>query len=811
MINSFIKMAWRTLWKNRTFSIINITGLAIGISASLLLFIVIHNEWSFDRYHPGKERIYRVVTSKVNKQTAEVISRHGSIPTPAPDALQQEFPQFEKVGALFNLGQAQIYIPTNGLAEEKRFKENSGLYWASASLFDIFDFKWLAGSGKGLKDPNTVVLDETLATRFFENPADAIGKTIQLWSFRIKLTVVGVFKDVPANSDLPVRFAGSFETLRHLAPAMFTSPDAWNYVSGNNQCFVLAKKEYEPQALQPQLNAFVSKYYKDDPSHRWQLAIQPLTTMHFDSDYEIFRSNALSKRELWSLALIGIFLLIVACINFINLSTAQSVNRAREIGVRKVLGGNKAQLMRQFIQETALVTFFSICLSALIATACLPLLSRLMQKELSINVFSNPVILLFLLFIGVIVTLLAGIYPAMVLSRFNPMQAFRNKVSTGAAGRISLRRGLVVFQFVIAQLLIIGTLVVVKQMQYFRDRPLGFDKDGIVLINLPSDSTLKLKYPLLKSRMEQLPGVVSTSLCMEAPSAGWTWTTDFTYHNDAEKKDFAIAGQFADTGYFKTFGISLLAGRIPFHSDSTREVVVNEAFVRKMGLQAPGEVLGKTLAYAGWNRKVEIVGVIKDYNSKSLHDAIIPTAISSEYNAYEWLAVRMSRNEMNATMENVRKLFTGIYPTYMFDTFFFDERIERYYVNEAITAQLFKIFSILAILISCLGLYGLVSFMAVQKTKEVGIRKVLGASAGNIVYLFSREFTLLVGIAFLIAAPVGYYFMSTWLSGFYYHTSIGWTVFALAIMISILIAWITVGYKAIKAAIANPVKSLRTE
>lgn len=811
MFNSFFKMAFRTFWKNRTFSVINITGLAVGISASLLLFLIIQNELSYDRYHAKSDRIYRVVSTQLNKNNGEVNSRHGSVPSPLPDAMRLDFPQFEKVGALFGLGGAQIYIPAKGLEEEKRFKENTGLCWADASIFEIFDFKWLAGNASSLTEPNVVVLDENLATKFFDNPLTAVGKTIQLWSFRIPLKVAGVFKNVPDNSDLPIRMAGSYATLKKLAPGMFDNPDSWGYISGNNQCFVLAPKIYKPGALQSQLSSFAKKYYKEDPAFRWQFAFQPLKTMHLDKDYEVFKGGALSRKELWSLGLIGAFLLIVACINFINLATAQSVNRAREIGVRKVLGGNRSQLMRQFLQETALVTFFSLLLSCVIAITCLPLLNKLMQKDLSFDLWHNPMILIFLLLIGVIVTLLAGIYPALVLSGFNPMQAFRNKLNAKATRGISLRRGLVVFQFLIAQLLIIGTLVVVKQMQYFRSRPMGFEKDGIVLVNLPSDSTLKVKYPLLKSRMEELPGVVSTSLCMEAPSAYWAWTTDFVFHNDATKKDFFITGQFADTGYFKTFGISLLAGRLPFHSDTTREIVVNETLVRKLGVGSAAEIIGKSIAYVGWNRKVPIVGVFKDYNNKSLREAVAPMAITTEYNAYEWLAIRMDRKNMNGTMENVRKLFTGIYPTYMFDSFFFDERIEQFYVNEAITAQLFKIFSILAIFISCLGLYGLVSFMAVQKTKEVGIRKVLGASAQNIVYLFSKEFTILVGIAFLIAAPAGYYFMNEWLSGFYYHTSIGWAVFAMAIIGSVLIAWLTVGYKAIKAALANPVKSLRTE
>jgi len=315
----------------------------------------------------------------------------------------------------------------------------------------------------------------------------------------------------------------------------------------------------------------------------------------------------------------------------------------------------------------------------------------------------------------------------------------------------------------------------------------------------------------LKSQTLLIPGVSNVSLCMDAPTNNWTWTTGFVYENEPKEKDYVVACQFADTSYFSTFGIPLVAGRTPFASDTVREVVVNELFVKKLGLRAPEEVIGKRIKLEGWAQEAPVVGVIKDYNNKSLRDAIIPTVVSTRYNAYEWLAVKVKREAMTSTLADVRKLFTGFYPTYMYDQFFLDERIDRFYQSEHITAQLFKIFSFLAILISCLGLYGLVSFMAVQKTKEVGIRKVLGASVQSIVYMFSREFTVLILAAFVISGPLAYYFMNNWLGGFHYHTTIGFGVFLLAIIGSVFIAWLTVGYKAVRAALVSPVRSLKSE
>jgi putative ABC transport system permease protein len=809
MFINFMKTAWRALWKRKSFTLLNIMGLAVGIAASLLIFLVIQNEVSYDAHHKNKDRIYRITGYITKRSNGEITERYPNTPLPLPDAMRQDFPQVRKVAAINPIGEAQLYVPGKDLSGEKRFKENDGLFWIEPSLFEIFDFKWIAGSYSGLKDPGTAVLTESLANKFFGAPGAAIGKTIQLWSFRIPLQIVGVYKDPPSNTDIPVRMGASYATMRsRMDPDAFTNPERWSS-GGSQQTFVLLDEKVPAGAIQAQLPGFVKKYYKHDPVSDRHLVLQPLTGMHLDKDYYTFTYDRLAVKDLWSLGLIGIFLLLVACINFINLSTAQSVNRSKEIGVRKVLGSNRSQLIKQFLRETSLVTLLAVVLGYLLAVAALPLLNQLMHKEFSINPAEKTVILLYLLITGLVVTLLAGFYPALVLSGFKPAMIFRNKSNPKASG-ILLRRGLVVFQFVIAQLLIIGTVVVFQQMRYFREKPLGIDRDGIAMINLPSDSSLRVKYSLLVSRMLQIPGITSAGLCWQAPAVPWSWDNKFTYDNETAFRDFSISRQYGDTAYYKTFGIKLITGRFPFHSDSTTEVVVNETLVKKLGLHSPEEIIGKTIAFGGVTR-APVVGVVKDYNNRTLRDEINPLAISSETFFYEHLAIRVERSRMKSTMDQVQSLFSNIYPTYMYDVSYFDQRLESFYANEAITSQLFKIFAFLAIFISCLGLYGLVSFMAVQKTREVGIRKVLGASVQSIVYLFSKEFTLLIGIAFLIATPLGYYFMKSWLSDFHYHITIGWGVFVLVIVLSLFIAWITVGYKAIRAALVSPVKSLKTE
>ena len=811
MLKFFYKTAFRSLLNKRSFSVLNIAGLAVGIAATLLLFLVIQNEVSYDNYQSKKDRIYRVVTTKFKKSNNELSMNTASVPPPLAAAMQKDFPQVEKSSAVLQMGNAQFYIPQKE-GEEKRFIESGGLFWNDPAMFEIFDFDWLEGNAIALKDPNTTVIAESVADKFFGGHKNAIGQTIELYSFRIPLKVVGIFKDLPGNTDFPVRIGASFITLKNRLPEVFaTNGDEWSFRFG--QCFLLLKQGQSAGHLQAQLPAFVKKYFVDerDKTETYSvLGLQSLRKMHFDSDFETFRTDGLSIKELWSLGLIGLFLLVVACINFINLATAQSVNRAKEVGVRKVLGGNRSQLIKQFLLETGFITLLSILLGCFIAKLCLPLLNGLLSKELSLDFLQQPSVLLFLMAMGLVVTFLAGSYPALMLSGFNPIIIFRNKLISRSAGGLSLRRALVAFQFVIAQLLVIGTIVVVKQMSFFRNRPMGFDKEGIALVNLPSDSSLKVKYPLLESRLSQIPGILSASLCAEAPASLFTNSYSFYFGNKTEKEPFTIATKFADTGFLKTFGIQLVAGRPYFPSDTLRELLVNETTVKKLGSRSPADVLGKTISFYD-GKKYPIVGVVKDFNSRSLHVGITPMIIASNGEAYEWIAVRIDRSRMTTTLEQVQKTFAGIYPTYIYDQVFLDERIEKFYGNEAITSQLFKIFSFLAIFISCLGLYGLVSFMVVQKTKEVGVRKVLGASVQSIIYLFSKEFTILIGVAFLIAAPVGYYLMNKWLGGFYYHTGMSWEIFIIVLLISVIIAWITVGYKAVKAAIANPAKSLRTE
>jgi len=804
-------IAVRRLLRNKAFSLLNVLGLSIGVGASILIFLVIRWETSYDSYHPNKDRIYRVVTTLVNRSNGEVTDRHGSAPVVLGDAVRNDISGLEKTAMLMHLMDASIYYRDKGVAEEKRFMQRD-ICLAEPELFSMIHCDWLDGDASGLRDPNTAVVSETVANRWFGDWKNARGKTVEMWSWRVPLKIVGVFHDLPGNTDIPLELVASYATYRQQFPWIYTDPD-WHWVTPGSQLYVLLSPDRVPSQVEAELSGIVRKYYNEQVaaySTRSVLSLQPLTKMHLDSRFETLKGDGLSPKVLWSLGTIGVFLVLVACINFINLATAQSVNRSKEVGVRKVLGSDRGQLIRQFMGETLLITVAAMVLGCLLVQFSLPYLQQVTQKPIVADWFHSPALLLYLLVTGCSVVLLAGFYPAIVLSGFNVIEAVKSRISTRTIGGLSLRRSLVVVQFVIAQLLMTGTIVVVQQLKFFRTQPMGYDPSAIAILQMPSDSADALRQPFLKSQMQRIPGVESVSLCNEAAAGGsWTRQQRFFYDRNPVSADFKVTEQVADEDFLSTFKIPLVAG-VP--ADTGRQqLMVNETLVRRLGLHRPEDIVGKTLALDDPGRQYRVTGVVRDYHNQSLRQAVEPMVLFASGPGYNLMTIRLRPGSLKPALAGVQAAFARAYPNFMYDQTFFDTRIAQFYVTEATTASLVKAFAGLAIVISCIGLYGLVAFLSIQKRMEVGVRRVLGASVGSIVYLFSREFTVLTGVAFLISAPVGYAVMQRWLASFYYHISLGWGVFALTLSISLLIAWGTVGYKALRAARANPINSLRSE
>ncbi|AFD05403.1 ABC transporter permease [Solitalea canadensis] len=805
MIKSYFKIAYRTIVRHKGYAAINITGLAIGIAACLLLFLVIRFEMSYNSFFPDNKNIYRVVTDSHDANGADYTP---GVPYPALDALRTDFPQL-KTGALFSAYGSQITIPVSEQkvsADDKKFIEETGIFFADPQFFEIVKFKWLVGDEKLMATPNTVVLTQKMAEKYFGDWHNAVGKIIKIDN-AIPLKVSGILENVPFNTDFPLEVVVSFITSKN-NPSQYNYTTRWGSVTSNFQVFMQLPSNVSPEGINKQLANFINKHRGADEQEKITSYLQPLTEVHYDARYGSFSDHTISKSTLITLSLIGVLIIIMACINFINLSTAQAIGRSKEVGVRKVLGSNRVQLLWQMMGETALIVFFSMVLALVISTVALPYLAQIIKLPETISLFTVPN-LLFLIGVSIVVTIFSGIYPALILSGFKPALALKNKISSANIGGISLRRGLVVTQFAMSQILVVGTIVAVAQMSFVRNADLGFNKEAVYVLTSASDSVVVSRHKALKEELLQMPGVSSATFCSDVPSSDMNWGSNFAFDGRPDEK-FDVFLKFGDADYFKTFDLKLIAGRGFAQSDTINEYVINETLMHKLGVTDAKTIIGKSVKL-GSRRALPIVGVVKDFKINSLREAIKPLLISTRKSVYRSLVVKLNTSEISKAKVAIEQKWNKYNPEYAFTSTFFDENIARFYQQEEQLSKLYKIFAGLAIFISCLGLYGLVSFMAVQRTKEVGIRKVLGASVGNIVYLFSKEFTVLIVIAFIIAAPVAYYVMHNWLNNFVFRVNIGVGVFAMSILISLTVAWLTVGYKAVKAALANPVKSLRTE
>jgi putative ABC transport system permease protein len=813
MFKNYFKIAWRNLVRNRSYAAINITGLAVGIAVCIVIFIIIQFQTSFDNFHAKKDRTYRVLTEYHHAEAGD-ISYGKDLPFPLPVGLKTSFPQIEQVAPIFASQDDQVLIPDNNGNTEKTFKEQRGVFFTAPSFFKIFDFPLLAGSYESLKDPNNVLLTKEIAEKYFGDWKTAIGKTIKLqvggYIFEHGTEVVkisGILATIPANTDFQLKVVVAYGT-GFTGDYLSKSTD-WDGTVANFGCYILLPRNTAVDNFNQQLRAYSRK--AESPADKNSHMVQPLSAIHYDGQVGDYSNKTISHELLNVLWLIAAFILLIACVNFINLSTAQAINRAKEVGVRKVLGSSKSQLQTQFIVETFLIVISAVVLAAGITMLALKAVGRLLELSLSFNIFSNPAIILFLLTVTIVVTALAGFYPSIVLSRFNPVNALQRKLTSNAKG-ISLRRGLVVFQFIIAQALIIGTLVIVKQMDYFMNQPLGFDKDAIVNVPFRTDSVRLSRMDYLKKQLLTLNGVQAVSYSSNTPveDVNDTWST-FKFDHAIKEADFKVITKFADDGYVPAYKLQLIAGRNLQSATMTREFLVNESLVKSLGFKKPEDILNKEISIWNDNIKCPVVGVLKDFHDRSFRNDLAPLVITTDIVMYNQATIKLTTANMASTMPSVKKVFDKTFPDFVYEYKFLDDKIGSFYKQENQLAQLYKIFAAIAIFLSCLGLYGLASFMAVQRIKEVGIRKVLGATRGNIVYLFSKEFIILIAIAFAIATPIAWYYMHQWLQDYVYRINISWWLFAAGGLAATIIALATISFQAIKAAIANPVKSLRNE
>lgn len=805
MFKNYIKIAWRGLTRSKWVGVINILGLTIGITAALLLFVVVEYELSYDKFQTNYGRVYRIFTQD---QGQDGLDQNPGVANPVPDALMSEKLGFEKVVPVIVHSEVQINIRQEENSETPDKHKAETLFFTTSEYKDLFDLEFLSGSEKALDQPDQVVLNQTEGDKYFGQWENALAKTIELTN-GVKLQVGGVVADIPENSNFDFDLLASYESLRSHQDEFGYDLTGWGSTGSNFQVYVLVNSETDLALAQTLLDGFSKKHFEGRGTSVRTHGIQPLSDIHFNPDLEPLSGRLVRKSTIQTLIIVGIFILIMASINFVNLTTSLAIGKSKEIGVRKVMGSTRSQIVFQSLGETFLSVMISSGLALIFANLLLPFLDKIADVPDTISFF-QPLIMAFMAILILVLTLLSGFYPALIISRFRPIQALKNKFQGAEIGGVSIRRGLVVLQFAIAQILMIGTLIAIRQMNLVQETDLGFNKEAIYYMEVPSDSQDNNRIESFKQELLRIPGVLSASMGSDVPSSDNNSATNFYFDQNNEDVPFPAFLKFADADYFKLYEMEFAAGTGYPASDTIRNVVINETMAKKLLIPTPEEAIGR-LIRLGRGTWVPITGVVKDFQVNSLREEMKQLLITSIKSQYRQVAVRLDKSADPSTLTAIQGKFEQLYPEQIYTASFLDDSIAAFYESEQKLALVYKIFAGLALLISCIGLYGLVSFMIGQKVKEIGIRKVLGATVSQITFMLSKEFLIMVLIAFGIAIPLAYFMMKEWLDTFAYKTEISVGLFALVMTASLVLTILTVGSKAVRAAIANPVDSLKDE
>ncbi|MDE3253197.1 MAG: ABC transporter permease [Bacteroidota bacterium] len=819
MLKNYITSAFRNLRNNKIFSFINILGLAIGISASMVIFLIIQFDLSFDHFEKNRDRIYRVV-SVFNFSGEEY--KNSGVPSPLGKTMATEITGLETAAHFRMWTENQtlsIPNPANTGKQPIPLKTDRKTIFADKHYFDVIPYQWLAGDpSTALNEPNQIVLTESTARQYFASLplSDIMGKEI-LFDDSVRTTVSGIVADLTEHTDFNFTKFVSLVTLDQtsLKPSDWTS---WGNTNGNSQQFVRLAPGTKPAQIEKQINQIYEKRNPkeagDHTTHTFLL--QPLSDLHFNTDFDNFNQRIAHKPTLYGLMAVALFLLLLGCINFINLTTANATQRAKEIGIRKTMGSSRKQLMLQFLCETVFITLIATILSIVLTPFLLHIFSDFIPKELQVSFLQQPQLIIFLLGLLLLVSFLAGFYPAWVLSSYQPVNVLKNQThqNSGQTRKAWMRKSLTISQFVIAQFFILATMVVSKQISYTLSKDLGFKKDAILYFSTDYRDKDTSHKQLLAKKLAAIPEIARFSLSNGAPSSPGSWTSTINYKNGKKELSTDVELKFGDTGYIHLFHLQLLAGNNFVPSDTTNQFLINEAYAKVLGFRHPQDAIGKYLEWS--NRQVYIAGVLADFHQKSLHEMIKPLVIGSWANTERTFCVQLQPrlsdgSNWKAGIAKIEKAWKEIYPREDFSYEFLDESIAKYYTAEKNISSLLRWATGLAILISCLGLLGLVIYTTHQRTKEIGIRKVLDASITQIVSILTKDFVWLVLIAFIIAAPIAWWAMYHWLQNFAYRTTISWWLFGAAGVMTISLAILTISLQTIRAARVNPVKSLRTE
>jgi putative ABC transport system permease protein len=790
MIKNYFLIAWRMMIRNQVYTIINVLGLTLGISACIIVYLVVSHEMSFDNFHADKERIYRLKSvDPVNNWTC------ACIPAPGFTTLRDEYAGAEALTGYHNYD-GKVF------ANNKSFDRSTAqILLTGPEYFKIFQYQWLAGNPGALSKPMQVVLTESKAKTYF-NSTDVIGKTIT-YNDSLNVTVAGVVKDWDGNSDFKSTEFISFSTIEHSFVKDVIDLDNWGVMLHSSQSFIKIKPGDNPDKVAEQLAQVISKNSKE----KYGFKLEPLPEIHFAGGDE-GRGNL--KATLYSLTGLAGFILIIAAINFINLSTAQSIGRAREIGVRKVMGSLKLQIIFQFLSETIVLAFISLCLSLALVKPLLFFFSDFVPA----GIYFDPLSINNWLFMGgllLVISIIAGIYPALVMSSYSPSKVLSGRRISIGRGKFSLRKTLIVFQFAASLFFIIATMVISAQMDFIKGEDRGFSTTGVLTFRTNWRGEIS-KVETLAARLRQIPNLEEVSMQGFTPMGFAMWQSSFEYQGRKGLIKETTSVKSGDEHYIPLYKIRLIAGRNLQASDSAREMVINEAFLKTIQIDDPNKAIGEQVLING--KRLPIVGVVKDFHQQSFRDAIIPCMIANFKADEHSIAIRMPAPDALSNAAAILKIeseFKQVYPDEAFNYHFIEDEIGWMHGEEQKTSNLATIAMGITIFISCMGVFGLAMFTAAMRIREIGIRKVLGATSLNIINMLSREFTMLIILSIIIATPVAWYYMNNWLLGFSYRTDLSIWFFVSAAGIALLTGLATVSAQSWKAATGDPAQALKTE
>jgi len=818
MFKNYLKIALRNIGRHKGYSFINIAGLAIGMAVCILILMFVRGELSYDTHHEHKDRIYRIE----RQWFAADGSVRGELCSVAPSfipLLEEEFPEMEHVIRMFGSGDTLITFGENNFVEER-------FYFAENDIFEVFTIPVIKGDPQtALKDPNSIVLSESMAKKYFGDE-DPVGKVMKVDSSREDFQVTGVMKDVPKNSHIHFDFLASFITLKGRYPYYRDGSDYFfgssNFSDNVTYTYMRLARNADSGEVAARIPGFIDRHlptYESEsgdiiyPSQWNNLILRKVTDIHLYSHTNNELEANSDIRYVTLFTLIAVFILIIACINFMNLSTARAVKRAREVGLRKVVGANRRLLTTQFLGESLLIALLAMALALALVSILLPYFSAFSGHELRLSLLTNAVGFLILAGVFLITGLAAGLYPAVYLSAYKPATILRGELTRGTRGAI-MRKVMVVFQFAISAALIISVGVVFKQMRFLQNANLGFQRENIVLI--PSDRVVLQNWREIKNELLKNPRILAATLSKRAPSGRLLDAPGFRAEINEEMVDgsFSMPHNRVEHDFFKTYGMKIVAGRdfsMDFPTDENEAFILNETAVRRLGLKSPEAAVGLPMETRAPNRTGRVIGVVADFNYESMHNKIVPMITYIRLESANTVSMRIAAGNIQETINYVQGIWDRFHPGYPVSYTFLDDRLNALYRNEVRMMEMFGYFSMLAIFIACLGLFGLASFTTEQRTKEIGVRKVLGATVSKIIILLSREFAKWVLAANIIAWPIAYFVMDMWLDNFAYRINIGWTAFLLTAVLTSMIALLTVSYQSIKAAVANPADSLRYE